>query len=134
MGSGVGGSPKDGLRLLDEVRSLNKAEVTLIDHQEMAGDEWAVMVAEVGAAKGFSEAESFPETVIALTLMQDVAAQSGKSIRYLMAGELWGSNTMLPLYVAALKGYRLWMQMEMAGQFLSWQQACILQAVSPTLP
>ena len=34
MGSGGGGSPKDGVRLLDELRSLNKAEVTMISHQD----------------------------------------------------------------------------------------------------
>jgi DUF917 family protein len=104
MGAGGGGSPKDGLRLLHELISLNKAEVTLISHQEMADDEWAVMVAEIGAPRAFSGAESFPETVIAFTLMQDVAAQSGKTIKYLMAGELGGFNTMVPLYVAALRG------------------------------
>ena len=104
MGSGGGGSPQDGLKLLDELRSLDKAEVTLVNHQEMADDEWAVMVAEMGAPKVFSEAESFPETVIAFTLMQDVAAQSGRTIKYLMAGELGGFNTMVPLYVAALQG------------------------------
>lgn len=103
MGSGGGGSPKDGMKLLDELRSLGKAEVTLIDHQDMAEDEWAVMVAEIGAPKAFSQAESFPETVIAFTLMQDVSAQSGKDIKYLMAGELGGFNTMVPLYVSALK-------------------------------
>jgi DUF917 family protein len=104
MGAGGGGSPRDGLRLLDELESLNKAQVTLIDYQEMKDDEWAVMVAEIGAPRAFSEAESFPETVTAFTAMQDVASQSGKELKYLMAGELGGFNTMVPLYVAALEG------------------------------
>jgi len=104
MGSGGGGSPKDGLKLLNELVSLGKAEVTLISHQEMADNEWAVMVAEMGAPRVFSEVESFPETVIAFTLMQKVASQSGRPLRYLMAGELGGFNTMVPLYVAALEG------------------------------
>jgi len=104
LGAGGGGSPEHGLILLDELISLNKAEVTLISHQEMADDEWAVMVAEIGAPRAFAGAESFPETVIAFTLLQDVAAQSGRSIKYLMAGELGGFNTMVPLYVAALRG------------------------------
>jgi len=104
MGSGGGGSPKDGLRLLDELKSLNKAKVTLINYKEMLDDECAVMVAEFGSPKAFMEAKSFPETVTAFELMQEVAAQSGKKITHLMAGELGGFNTMVPLYVAALKG------------------------------
>ena len=104
LGAGGGGSPKDGLKLLAELRSRSKAAVTLFSHQEMGDDEWAVMVAEIGAPRAMSEAESFAEPVIAFRLMQDVAAQSGKHIRYLMAGELGGFNTMVPLYVAALEG------------------------------
>jgi hypothetical protein len=104
LGSGGGGSPKDGLRLLDELKSLNKAEVTMLKCQEMADDEWAVMVAEIGSPKVFAEAESFPETVTAFELMQKIVAQSGQHLKYLMAGEIGGFNTMVPLYVAALKG------------------------------
>jgi len=104
MGAGGGGSPKGGLRLLDELVSLSKAEVTLVRHQEMADDEWAVMVAEIGAPRAFVGVESFPETVTAFNLMQDVAAQSGRNIKYLMAGELGGVNTIVSFYVAALKG------------------------------
>ena len=104
LGSGGGGSPKDGLRLLDELSSLNKAEVTLISYKEMEDDDSAVMVAEFGSPKAFMEAKSFPETVKSFTLMQEVAAQSGKKITHLMAGELGGFNTMVPLYVAALEG------------------------------
>ncbi len=104
LGSGGGGSPKDGLRLLDELVSLNKAEVTLISYKEMEHDDSAVMVAEFGSPKAFMEAKSFPETVKSFKLMQEVAAQSGRNITHLMAGELGGFNTMVPLYVAALEG------------------------------
>lgn len=104
MGAGGGGSPRDGHRLLDELKSLNKAEVTLFDYKEMRDDERAVMVAEFGSPKAFMEAKSFPETVKSFTLMQEIAAQYDKKITHLMAGELGGFNTMVPLYVAALKG------------------------------
>lgn len=103
-GSGGGGSPKDGLRLLEELKAINKAKVTVLKCQEMGDDEWAVMVAEIGSPKAFAEAESFPETVTAFELMQKVTAQSGQNLKYLMAGEVGGFNTMVPLYVAALKG------------------------------
>lgn len=104
MGSGGGGSPKDGLRLLDELVSLDKTEVKLVGHEEMKENEFAVMVAEFGSPKAFMEAESFPETLKSFALMREVAAQSGKEITHLMAGELGGFNTMVPLYVAALEG------------------------------
>ncbi len=104
MGSGGGGSPRDGLRLLDELVSLRKAAVTLIPYQEMGDRDLAVMVAEFGSPKAFMEAKSFPETVKSFQMMQEVAAQSGKRITHLMAGELGGFNTMVPLYVAALEG------------------------------
>ncbi|HJX39065.1 MAG TPA: DUF917 family protein, partial [Anaerolineae bacterium] len=94
LGSGGGGSPSDGLRLLDELVSLHKAQVTLIPHTEMGGDDSAVMVAEFGSPKAFMEAKSFPETVESFKRMQQVAAESGKRITHLMAGELGGFNTM----------------------------------------
>jgi DUF917 family protein len=103
MGAGGGGSPKDGLKLLDELISLQKSAVILIDPQEMADSEWAVMVAEIGAPKVFAAVKSFPETVTAFNVMRDLAAQSSRSIDYLMAGELGGFNTMVSLYVAALR-------------------------------
>lgn len=104
LGSGGGGSPSDGLRLLDELVSLHKATATLTPYTEMGSGDSAVMVAEFGAPKAFLEAESFPETVESFRRMQQVAAQSGKRITHLMAGELGGFNTMVPLYVAALEG------------------------------
>jgi len=104
MGAGGGGSPKDGLKLLEELVSLGKSTLTLISPEEMGQDELAVMVAEIGAPRVFSEIDSFPETVTAFTVMQETAAQAGRGIKYLMAGELGGFNTMVPLYVAALKG------------------------------
>jgi DUF917 family protein len=104
MGAGGGGSPKDGLKLLEELVSLGKSKLTLISPDEMGQGELAVMVAEIGAPKVFSEVDSFPETVTAFTVMQETASQAGRSIKYLMAGELGGFNTMVPLYVAALKG------------------------------
>jgi len=106
MGGGGGGSPQDGLKLIEELVSLGKSELTLVRPEEMGDDEWAVMVAEMGAPRVFAEVESFPETVTAFTVMQEAAAGAGKSIKYLMAGELGGFNTMVPLYVAALKGVR----------------------------
>jgi DUF917 family protein len=68
------------------------------------GDEWAVMVAIIGAPRAMLDARSFPEAVTAFRAMQAEAARAGRNITYLMAGELGGGNTMVPLYVAALEG------------------------------
>lgn len=104
LAGGGGGAPSQGLKLLDELKSLNKAKVTLLDPEEMADDAWAVMVAIIGAPRAMLEAKSFPEAVTAFKAMQAEAARDGKKITYLMAGELGGGNTMVPLYVAALEG------------------------------
>jgi DUF917 family protein len=104
LAGGGGGAPDQGFKLLGELKSLNKAKVTLLDLDEMADDEWAVMVAIIGAPRAMLEAESFPEAVIAFRAMQEEAARGGRKITYLMAGELGGGNTMVPLYVAALEG------------------------------
>jgi len=104
LAGGGGGAPSQGFKLLDELRSLKKAKVTLLDLEEMADEEWAVMVAIIGAPRAMLDAKSFPEAVTAFRAMQEEAARGGERISYLMAGELGGGNTMVPLYVAALEG------------------------------
>lgn len=104
LAGGGGGAPSQGFKLLEELKSLNKAKVTLLDVEEMTDDAWAVMVAIIGAPRAMMEARSFPEAVTAFKAMQAEAARDGKKITYLMAGELGGGNTMVPLYVAALEG------------------------------
>ena len=104
LAGGGGGAPEQGFKLLDELKSLKKAEVTLLDLDEMADDAWAVMVAIIGAPRAMLDAKSFPEAVTAFKAMQAEAARAGRNITYLMAGELGGGNTMVPLYVAALEG------------------------------
>ena len=104
LAGGGGGAPEQGFKLLEELKSLKKAKVTLLDVDEMAGDAWAVMVAIIGAPRAMLEAKSFPEAVTAFKAMQEESARAGRKITYLMAGELGGGNTMVPLYVAALEG------------------------------
>jgi DUF917 family protein len=104
LAAGGGGAPEQGFKLLEELKSLRKAEVTLVDLDEMADDAWATMVAIIGAPRAMLEAKSSPEAVTAFKAMQAEAARAGRNITYLMAGELGGANTMVPLYVAALEG------------------------------
>jgi len=104
LAGGGGGPLEQGLRMLEELKSLNKAQVTLLDPEEMADESWAVMVAIIGAPRAMSESKSFPEAVTAFKAMQSESAQAGRSVTYLMAAELGGANTMVPLYVSALEG------------------------------
>jgi DUF917 family protein len=132
MGSGGGGSPRDGLRLLDELVSLDKATVTLISYQEMGDHDSAVMVAEFGSPKAFMEAKSFPETLQSFKRMQQVASESGKSITHLMAGELGGFNTMVPLYVAALEGVPF-VDADASGRAVPELETCLYQIYGVSL-
>ncbi len=103
FGSGGGGSPRDGKKLLDDLKSKGMARVTMIDYRDMKEDEYAVMVAEFGSPKAFLEAESFPETVKSFEVLQKISEEIDKKISFIMAGELGGFNTVVPMYVAALK-------------------------------
>jgi len=98
-----GGSPRDALRLLDEPRSLDKANIAPVNRQDIGEDEWGVRVAKSCDAETLSDAEAFPETALALTSIQGPAAGCGEDIKCLAAREPARFNTMVPLYVDAPK-------------------------------
>ncbi|MGQ9617240.1 MAG: DUF917 domain-containing protein [Spirochaetota bacterium] len=104
FGAGGGGSPRDGKKLIDDLKSKGMARVTMIDFRDMKDDEHAVMIAEFGSPKAFLEVKSFPETVKAFEVLQEISEEKGKKIAFIMAGELGGFNTIVPMYVSALKG------------------------------
>lgn len=104
FGAGGGGSPRDGKKLLDDLKSKGKAQVEMVDFRDMRDDEYAVMIAEFGSPKAFLEVKSFPETVKAFEVLQKISEEKGKRIAFIMAGELGGFNTIVPMYVSALKG------------------------------
>lgn len=104
LGAGGGGALKDGLRLLNELVRAGKAQVEVIDPTDMGSGDWAVMVAGIGAPRAMEERGFGPEAVVAFETMRKVAYFGGKKIKYLMAGELGGFNTMVPVYVAAQLG------------------------------
>ena len=105
LGAGGGGSAKQGHELLERLeKELGSVEIKLIDPDEMKDSEYAVMVAGIGAPRAFKEKGFGPEAIYAFELIQKVSFLGGKPINYLMAGELGGFNTIVPMYVAALKG------------------------------
>lgn len=104
LGAGGGGALRDGLRLLSEISKDEEIEVEMMDPLEMKGNEYAVSVAGIGAPRAMENANFGPEAVYAFEGMQKLAFFSGKKLKYAMAGELGGFNTMVPIYVAIQKG------------------------------
>lgn len=104
LGAGGGGSLKDGLRLLSELAEKGKVELQMVEPSEMGPNEYAVMVAGIGAPRAMEESHFGPEAGYAFETMKKLAFFSGKELRYIMAGELGGFNTMVPIYVAVQRG------------------------------
>lgn len=103
LGSGGGGSLKDGLRLLEEFTN-EEVKLELIRPDEMEEEVYAASVGGIGAPRAMIESHFGPEAIYAFEGMQKVAFFSGKDIKYVMGGELGGFNTMVPIYVALKKG------------------------------
>lgn len=103
LGAGGGGSLRDGLRLLSEV-AQGEVRVEMVNPKEMGPNEYAVMVAGIGAPRAMQERHFGPEACYAFEAIKKVAFLGGKNIKYVMAGELGGFNTMVPMYVAISKG------------------------------
>ena len=105
MGAGGGGSREQGIELLEKLKKeLGTVEVDLVSPEEMRPLEYAVMVAGIGAPKVLKERGFGPEAKYAFEAFRKVFSMSGRKVSYLMAGELGGFNTMVPIYVAALEG------------------------------
>ena len=99
LGSGGGGSPRDGLQLVAGMEN----EITLLDPADLPESANAVAVAGIGAPKAIAEQGFGPEAIIVYDAMKSVTAIGGVKIDYLMPGEIGGLNTLTPLYVASHK-------------------------------
>jgi hypothetical protein len=104
LGSGGGGSPREGYELIERLeKEVGEIKVKLVDPEEMKELEYAVMVAGIGAPRAFKEKKFGAEAIHAFELIQRISFLGGKEISYLMAGELGGFNTIVPMYVAIAK-------------------------------
>ncbi len=105
LGAGGGGTLRDGLRILSEVSEEVEGELELeiIDPLEMKDNEYAVSVAGIGAPRAMEEKNFGAEAIYSFDGMEKLAFFAGKSLKYVMAGELGGFNTMVPMYVAIKK-------------------------------
>lgn len=97
LGAGGGGSPKEGLKLIEEMEN----EVEIYAPEELPQKAYAVMVAGIDAPRVFAERGFGPEAVSAFEAIKKVASIGGVYISYLMPGELGGFNTIVPLYTAS---------------------------------
>jgi DUF917 family protein len=104
MGAGGGGSPEQGRMLIQKLIEEDIKEITLISPEEMEQKSYAVMVAAIGAPRKFKEKGFGLEAVQAFEMIKKMSFVGGRSIDYIMAGELGGFNSIVPIYVGALTG------------------------------
>jgi DUF917 family protein len=102
FGAGGGGSPLDGLRLVDKIFEVAKG-VKLVSPEEVADNDYVAMIAGIGAPRALREKGFDVEAVYAFEALEKIYALVGIRLSYLMAGELGGFNTITPMYVAACK-------------------------------
>lgn len=105
-GAGGGGSVHDGLRLLSQLNEMGKAQVELIEVDEM-GEDYAATVACICSPVALRQSNFGPEAVKAFKMLQKAEASAGKKVTTMISGELGGFNTMVPIYVAAILGIPL---------------------------
>ncbi|HEW63531.1 DUF917 domain-containing protein [Fervidicoccus fontis] len=105
LGSGGGGSPQHGFELLERLKSEGyEIAVTLKNPEELTTEDYVVMVAGIGAPRAFKEKKFGLEAIYAFDTISKISFIGGKNITHLMAGEIGGFNTMVPIYVAIAKG------------------------------
>ncbi|MCS7139536.1 MAG: DUF917 domain-containing protein [Candidatus Nezhaarchaeota archaeon] len=102
LGSGGGGSPENGLKLVDEISKVT-GEVKLVSPDEVSDNEYVAMIAGMGAPKALKEKGFGPEALYAFEGLERLYSMVGIKFRYIMPGETGGFNTITPIYVAAIK-------------------------------
>lgn len=106
LGSGGGGSPENGLKLVDEIGKITE-ELTLVSPDEVADNEYAPMIAGMGSPVALKEKGFGPEAVYAFEGLQKLYGWLGLDFKYIMLGETGGFNSITPMYVAAVKKLKI---------------------------
>ena len=108
LGAGGGGSAEQGYYLLNKIEEkLGKIEIELADPEEMNSHELAVMVASIGAPRVMKQKGFGSEALYGFEFISSLCSLGGRSVNYLMAGELGGFNTLVPIYVSAINAVPL---------------------------
>jgi DUF917 family protein len=102
LGSGGGGSPENGLMLINEIGKKTK-ELTLLSPDEISDGEYVAMIAGMGSPVALKEKGFGPEAIHAFDGLQKLYGWTGVNFKHIMPGETGGFNTITPIYVAAVK-------------------------------
>jgi len=102
LGAGGGGSPEDGLKLVDKIFNITSG-IELASPDEIPDNAYTAMIAGIGAPKVLKERGFDVEAVYAYEALERIYALTGIKLSYLMPGEIGGFNTITPMYVAAQK-------------------------------
>ncbi len=104
LGAGGGGSPVDGLKLVDKILEVTKC-VRPASPEEVNDNDYVAMIAGIGAPRALRERGFDVEAIYAFEALERIYALVDIKLSYLMAGELGGFNTITPMYVAACKNF-----------------------------
>ena len=106
LGAGGGGSLKVGLKMLENLKAEGHTlEISLLNLDEIADDEYAVSVCSLGSPVEILNPEKptfGPDAVHAFKAFQKAFAAEGKEVKYLVSGEMGGQNTCTPFLVSVL--------------------------------
>lgn len=102
LGSGGGGSPENGLKLVEEIGKIT-GELDLVSPEEVPDNERVAMIAGMGSPVALKEKGFGPEAIYAFEGLQKLYGWLGVEFKYVMPGETGGFNTITPMYVAAAK-------------------------------
>ena len=102
LGSGGGGSPENGLQLVNEIAKVTNY-IPLASPDEVGDNDYIAMIAGMGAPKALKEKGFGPEAIYAFEGLEKIYSMVGVKFRYIMPGETGGFNTITPIYVAACK-------------------------------
>ena len=106
LGAGGGGSLKFGIDMMEELKKEGKdISIKLLSPEEIGDDEYAAMVAGLGSPVAMLDNKNGmfgPDAIYAFKAFQKAYAMEGKTVKYLMSGEMGGFNTFVPMLVSIL--------------------------------
>ena len=106
LGAGGGGSLQYGLDMIEELKKDGKeVSIKLLSPEELADEEYAAMIAGLGSPVAMLDNTNGmfgPEAIAAFKAFQKAYAAEGKTVKYLMTGEMGGFNTFVPMLVSIL--------------------------------
>jgi len=106
LGSGGGGSPENGLMLVNEIAKVTDV-LPLVSPEEVGDNEYVSMIAGIGSPKALKERGFGPQALHAFDALQKLYTLIGIKFKYIMPGETGGFNIVTPIYVAAHKNLAL---------------------------